>query len=323
LPESNNPSKRLRAVIIGCGRIAGGYSEADDGARPITHVAAARIAKIDIVGCCDVDPDRARAFAARWRVPDADTDLERLLERSAPDLGIVCTPPTVRVPVVNALLAASSVRGMLIEKPLAASGAEADTLAAALRHWGRPVAVNFFRAFDPFYRNLEEIVKRGTLGPCREAVVRYYGGALENASHLVERLVAMFSIPREARRLGGSDLAPLFELQWAETRGLFLPTENVDASPLEIDLWCAKGRIRVLDSEQRAEQFVASPDPVFPGVQTLRACEAVGAPDSTGSFSEVLPAIAAWCATGRIEVETLDRAVATAHIMERAGMWKG
>src|SRR5262245_11204969 len=114
----------MRVVIVGCGRIAGGYN--DRGGPVITHAAAYRQRGAALVGCCDTDSERAQRFAQRWRVQASGGDLKTILERTEPHVVSVCTPPEGRTTILETVLATRSVRAVLVEKPIAAKASEAE-----------------------------------------------------------------------------------------------------------------------------------------------------------------------------------------------------
>ena len=100
-----------RVVIVGCGRIAGGFNE-DDETQVLTHVVAYRRAGADVVGCVDADVGVARAFARRWGIARASADLDQMLRDTGPEVASLCTPPEVRVDPLRVLLEAPSVRAV-------------------------------------------------------------------------------------------------------------------------------------------------------------------------------------------------------------------
>ena len=110
---------RLAAVIVGCGRIAGGFNEHSE-ALVLTHALAYRRLGIPIAGCCDRDPERARAFAQRWgiarhglSVQDVIGGLARRRQRLHPAVRAARDPS-------RAHYRQPSVRAVLLEKPLGA-----------------------------------------------------------------------------------------------------------------------------------------------------------------------------------------------------------
>ncbi|HVL68425.1 MAG TPA: Gfo/Idh/MocA family oxidoreductase [Vicinamibacterales bacterium] len=303
------------ALIVGCGRIAGGYNAGDE-RLPLTHVVAYRRAAIEVRACCDRDAAVAAAFAQRWSIPLFGTDPEALLAEVAPDAVSICTPAEGRLPLVHAVVR-SSARAVLLEKPLADTAAGARAVRDAVRTWGGAALVNYTRAFDPFYIELNGEMQAGVLGPVREVVARYYGSARTNASHLLERVLAALGSPTAVRRLSGDDQAPLFEVSFGAVRATFLPTIGCAWSPMELDFLCERGRVRVIDGEQRVERFEAGPDPRFPGYDMLVPVESSGSRPATGDLTFVFDALVRALAGETADAALLERAAAVNEILER------
>lgn len=257
-----------RVLIVGCGRIAGGFNEGDETA-VLTHVVAYRRLNADIVGCVDVDGEAASRFARRWSIPRAGNDLAAVVHDAMPDVVSLCTPPDARLGPLRLVLGAPTVRSVLVEKPLALTVEEAQQISALAAASGRAVLVNYFRAFDPFYVEVERACRAGEFGRLGMGTALYYGDAMTNASHLLERLVAMFGPPSAARRLGGGARQPTFELAWEAAKMVVLPATGCRYTPIEMDLLFESGRLRIVDSEGRAERFAARPDPRYPDFLNL------------------------------------------------------
>src|SRR5688500_239640 len=108
---------KVRTGLIGCGKIAA------------THAAALTdLSECDFVACCDVDEDRAKAFAATQNVPHVFTDARELVGSGKVDAVLVCTPHPYHAPVVIA--AAEAGVHSLCEKPISVGLAEADSMVA-------------------------------------------------------------------------------------------------------------------------------------------------------------------------------------------------
>ncbi|MFA1543535.1 Gfo/Idh/MocA family protein [Actinomadura monticuli] len=111
----------VRCAIVGCGAVADEYVRTLEGS-----------ALVDVVACVDVDMERARAFAARHRVPHA-LGLDETLEEGYAELLIVLTPPGTHIAVAQA--AVRSGTSVYVEKPLALTGDDAaGLLTLADRH---------------------------------------------------------------------------------------------------------------------------------------------------------------------------------------------
>lgn len=256
------------AFIVGCGRIAGGFNDADE-SRVLTHAVALRRLGVPILGCCDESGDQAAAFASRWGVGAHGTDLSKLLAATRPSVVSVCTPAVDRLPILSTVLACPSVRAVLVEKPLAVTGDEARRIAGTAQASGRIVLVDYFRAFDPFYQRLEEAIRGDWGADAFAATAWYYREVWEIASHWMERLLACFGPADGVRRLVGDIQAPTFVLEWTKGQVVFLPALGSSYSPFEMDLCFPNRRLRIVDSEERVEHFVARPDPCYPGYNRL------------------------------------------------------
>lgn len=310
----------MRVVIVGCGRIAGDFN--DRGGRIMTHAAAYRERGASLVGCCDVDRARAERFGQRWGIEVVGDDLGAVLARAAPQIVSVCTPPDGRAAVLESVLATRSVRAVLVEKPLATKTAEAEHIRELALDAARPILVNYFRAFDPFYRSLARDSAGGRFGRFCEGTLRYYGSAPANASHLLERVVAMFGAPSAVKRLGGDHAAPLFELRVGDARVVAVPTEGARYSPIELDLLFETHRVRVIDSERRVEVFQSRPDPDYEGFENLvpDASWSGGAPSHESILCAVDETLRATGGHPNDAGELLDRAVLVTRILEEVGV---
>jgi hypothetical protein len=307
---------RRRAFIVGCGRIAGGYNR-DARSLVLTHVLAYQRLGVDVVGCCDVDEARARRFAEDWDIPRWGTDLRGLLADAIPDLVSDCTPPGSRAAVFGMVQECPTVRQMVIEKPLGLTAADARSIAASLEASGIRGVVNYHRAFDPFYRSLANGVAPERAGRLLAVTCLYYGAALTNASHLLERVLAMMGPASSTKRLSGSDLAPCFEVALESGAvATFTPAPAAAYAPLEMDLFFERARVRVLDSERRVERFGLTPDPVFPGFEMLSRQSGPNAGPTVEALALVFDAVA----NDRLDdTGLIARAVRVTELLEQVG----
>jgi predicted dehydrogenase len=141
---------RLRVALIGCGRIARVHRAYLQG-----------IPQVELVGVCDSDAAARSAFAAGSSLP-AFASVAELLERARPDAVHVLTPPATHAPLALELLKQGV--NVLVEKPMALSAAEADSVIAAARRSGRWVTVDHNRWFDPVVQLAAAALSSGRLG---------------------------------------------------------------------------------------------------------------------------------------------------------------
>ncbi|WP_428966078.1 Gfo/Idh/MocA family protein [Micromonospora fluostatini] len=143
---------RYRTAIVGTGSIAAAHVQAlrehDD--------------RAELTAVVDVDPDRARDFAAAWGSPTVYPALTDLLHDAPVDLVHLCTPPASHAPLALRCLDAGVT--VLVEKPPTLSLAELDTLAVAARTSGAHVATVFQHRFGAGALRLRAMADAGHLG---------------------------------------------------------------------------------------------------------------------------------------------------------------
>src|SRR5512134_2136645 len=99
--------------------------------------------RAEIVGLADLQPERMQSAARNLGIPQQFlfSDYRACLEQTKPDLVILC-PATAEHADWTEKIAAYGLP-VLIEKPFAASLAEADRMIAAMRRAGQPLAINW------------------------------------------------------------------------------------------------------------------------------------------------------------------------------------
>ncbi|MEQ0558209.1 Gfo/Idh/MocA family oxidoreductase [Amycolatopsis sp. NEAU-NG30] len=146
------PAPIHRIAIVGTGAIA------------TAHAAAMRAAgrRARLVSVVDLEPGRARAFAAEHDVPSVYPSLAELLAHEDVDLVHLCTPPRQHTPLAIECLDAGV--SVLVEKPPALSLAEMDALVAAERRSSAHVATVFQHRFGAAAVRLRALTEAGRLG---------------------------------------------------------------------------------------------------------------------------------------------------------------
>ncbi|MBX3606891.1 MAG: Gfo/Idh/MocA family oxidoreductase [Piscinibacter sp.] len=125
------------------------------------HIAAVQ-ATAGLVLSAIVDPaPAAAAIAARAGVPCHAT-LDQLIERDRPDGVVLATPNALHVE--QALRCLRAGLPTLLEKPIAVTVAEAETLVRAAESGGTPVLIGHHRAHSPIMAKARQVVDSGVLG---------------------------------------------------------------------------------------------------------------------------------------------------------------
>lgn len=112
--------------------------------------------------CAVVDPSPAAvAVAARAGVP-LYPSIEDLLAQDRPDGLILATPNQLHVP--QALQCITAGLPILLEKPIATTVAEGETLLAEVERTGARVLIGHHRAHSPIMAKARQVVQSGQLG---------------------------------------------------------------------------------------------------------------------------------------------------------------
>ncbi len=140
----------------------------------------------EIVGLCDERPDRMAPAAQKFGVDSSRCfhDYQEAMERCKPDLVLLC-PATARHGDWVEKIAPYGAH-ILIEKPFAASLAEADRMIAAVKP-GQRLAINWPLAWYPPHRTAKRLLDEGRIGELLE--VHFYDGNRGPLWHLADKEV--------------------------------------------------------------------------------------------------------------------------------------
>jgi len=152
MPSSKNST--FRYAIIGCAA----------GIAPLHLQALAQLpaSAAQIVGMSDINAERGAARAAESKSPFF-VDHREMLERTKPDIAVICTPHPFHAPLaIDCFVAGAHV---LTEKPIAVEVQEADKMIAAAEAAGRLLAINFQQRFRPAVEKARALIDAGEIGP--------------------------------------------------------------------------------------------------------------------------------------------------------------
>lgn len=175
---------RLRMAVIGVGHLGKEHARI-----------LAGLPQVELVGVVDTNADQAQAIARRYNTT-AFADYWPLL--NLVDAATVVVPTTYHHAIAREFLR----RGipLLVEKPLAASVAEADELVNLAREQGVPLAVGHIERFNPAFEELQSRPMRPKFITC-ERLGAYtgrstdIGAVLDLMIHDIDLLRAMVPAP--------------------------------------------------------------------------------------------------------------------------------
>jgi glucose-fructose oxidoreductase len=140
----------------------------------------------EIAGISDENPARMESAVRNFAIPrDRQfTDYRECLERTKPDLVILC-PTTAEHGLWTRRVAEFGVN-IMVEKPFAASLAEADEMIASQRQTGKLLAINWPTRWLPCYVTTKRLLDEGVIGEVLN--VQHYGGNRGPLYHLADKV---------------------------------------------------------------------------------------------------------------------------------------
>ena len=147
--------------IVGCGWVTA-----------TRHLPAlARVRDLEVVALADVDAKAVDTLAGRFGVAARYGGAAQLVEDPRVDAVAVCVPPSAHAEVALAALEAG--KHVFVEKPLAATLADADRLVERATGVGLTAMVGFNLRFHRLVRQLRDRLASGGLGPIHALATTY------------------------------------------------------------------------------------------------------------------------------------------------------
>jgi glucose-fructose oxidoreductase len=139
-----------------------------------------------IVGVCDEQPERMQAAIQNFgiRPEQVFSDPHACLRETRPDIVILC-PAAARHGEFVELVAPYGVH-VLVEKPMAATLAEADRMIAAMQRSGKLMAINWPLAWYPAHVTARRLLDEGAIGELVE--VHFYDGNRGPLYHTADKI---------------------------------------------------------------------------------------------------------------------------------------
>ena len=154
------PSLSEKAKRIGIGVIGAGFIVRD------CHLPAYADAGLNVVGLTSRTRESAVTVARERDVPVVESTVEALLDHSEIEVVDIAVPPDAQPEMIRRVLdhPARRVRGILAQKPLAMSVAEAREIVDACERAGVLLQVHQNMRYDHSVRMLKHLIELGTFG---------------------------------------------------------------------------------------------------------------------------------------------------------------
>lgn len=143
--------KKVRVGIIGAGNISVLHTEGYK-----------KLENAEIVAVCDLNEEKAKAYAEKYDIPHVFTDYEEMLKMEGLDAVSVTTWNNGHGPISIAAMKAG--KDVLCEKPLAMNAEEAQVMVDTSKETGRLLMVGFVRRFENNVNYMKEAIENDELG---------------------------------------------------------------------------------------------------------------------------------------------------------------
>jgi len=145
-------NSKVRVCLVGAGRVAKVHAET-----LTRHLSVGCLAAI-------VDPDESilNETAAQYGIEKRFSELEQALEGASFEAVVIATPTFTHAHLAE--LAASAGKHIFVEKPMALSIEECDSIRRAVKQNGVLFQVGFMRRFDPEFVEAARRIQAGEIG---------------------------------------------------------------------------------------------------------------------------------------------------------------
>jgi predicted dehydrogenase len=268
--------EKIKAVIVGLGRIASLLEEDTLREKPCTHVGAISAnGDCSLVAGCDTDKERRAFFAEKWQVP-VFADAAQMLSIHKPQILVIATHPDSHYHYCS-LAAETQIPVVICEKPLADNIGKARKI-ARLAERGNPIIItNHERRYSQDYIRVKNILEEKKLGAIVAVRAVLYMGKTtrlvdalwHDGTHLADAIRFLTDSVLKHRQSWGVKLTSRSGTAWLEGS---LNREKEPPIPLlmeigagrdhlvfEIEFSCEKGRIRIGNGVFEVLESVPSP----------------------------------------------------------------
>jgi predicted dehydrogenase len=268
---------KLKAAVIGLGRIASLLDEDTLREKPCTHCGAIAANEDCILAAgCDIDEERRNLFAGKWKVP-VYKDADEMLRVHKPDILSIATHPDSHYRYCR-LAADHGVPVVICEKPLADNIREARKTAKLAEKGKIVIITNHERRYSQDYINAKSVLDEEKLGRLLAVRACLYMGKTRrlidqlwhDGTHLADAIMFLTSSRLKHRRLLGAKLKCKSGTAWLE--GELRKDKSAPNIPIlmeigagrdhlvfEMEFSCEKGRLRIGNGVFEVWESVPSP----------------------------------------------------------------
>jgi predicted dehydrogenase len=246
--------KKIRYSLIGCGNIAGNYTNTQVINGIYTHVEAfAKIKNFEPIACFDLDIEKALKFKKKWGFKYSSNNLN-FLDKLNNELIIVAASTNAHYEILEKILKIPNrPKLVLCEKPLTVNYKECLSINKKFLKSKILLAVNFHRRCDETILLIKKNIENNLYGKFRVGYCIYNKGILNSGSHIIDLTNFLFGKARviySGKKIFDykkNDPSVPFVLETKSGIMHFLCSNNQDSPMLEIKLIFSKKIIETYD----------------------------------------------------------------------------
>ena len=264
-------------MIVGLGQIGMGYDlDLDTEKAVYTHARAFSVhPAFELVGAVDPTETQRDIFMRHYNQP-AYNNIASALEAKTASVIVIASPTAQHSLILKEVLAHSSPKAILCEKPLAHDLQEAREMVEACEVAGVQLFVNYMRRADPAVIEIKARIESGQIATPIKGVVWYSKGFLHNGSHffnLLEFWLGAFvkaKILDAGRLWDNQDPEPDFQVEFDRGKMVFMAAWEESFSHYTIELLCSSGRLRYEQGGKLVAWQSTHSDPNITGYEILQ-----------------------------------------------------
>jgi len=299
---------KVSVAIVGLGRIASLLEEDSLREKPCTHAGAIAANEDCVLAAgCDIDEERRRLFAEKWRVP-VYADAAEMVSMHTPQILVIATHPDSHYHYCR-LAAAFNIPAVICEKPLADTIGKARKINRLTERGchalhGLIIITNHERRYAQDYTRARAILDEATLGRLLSVRAVLYMGKTKrlldvlwhDGTHLADAIMFLADARLKHRRRWGAPLTSRAGTAWlegelrAESSAQPIPVivevgAGRDHLAFEMEFSCEKGRLRI--GNGIFEVWESAPSPYAEQFRSLKQTDEVFT-GPTGYFANMV-----------------------------------
>ena len=274
--------EKIKAAVIGLGRIGSLLEEDSLREKPCTHTGAiAANSDCILAAGCDIDEERRRQYSEKWKVP-VYADAAEMIRIHCPQIVVVATHPDSHYFYCR-LASQAGVPLVICEKPLSDTLSQARKI-ARLAKKGLLIIINHERRYSSDYLQARNILgaspenpEGGRLGRLLSVRANLYMGITRrlvdvfwhDGTHLADAIMFLTGMVLKHKRRWGAELNARTGTAWLEgelngERHSPIPVimeigAGRDHLVFEMEFSCEKGRLRIGNGIFEIWESVPSP----------------------------------------------------------------